>query len=174
MTLRKLLISLGPPISGQPSWFLTYRFRRPIQSRRRLVEALRARLSSFREDERIQTPTSFALDDCFEVRLIRAAKAHETFFVIGGYSDEDSGGWVLVETEKNLRIIIEEKTRKIAPFRHKYPEWWLVLIDYIGYGVDESDRQSFRDRLAVEHDWDKIILLNPLDPRISFEVPSAC
>lgn len=69
------------------------------------------------------------VDDNFELNFIRATDAHQSFFIFGGYGDHDSGGWVLAETLKNLRICIEEKTRKVARVRHKYPEWWLMLID---------------------------------------------
>ena len=80
---------------------------------------------------------------------------------------------MLEETQKNLRLCIEEKTRKIAPYRHKYPEWWLVLVDRIGYGVEACDEQLFREHLKFEHSWDKIVLLSPDNPRWAFELPAA-
>jgi len=83
------------------------------------------------------------------------------------------GGWVLQETQKKLRLCIEEKTRKIAPYRQKYPEWWLVLVDRIGYGVEACDEQLFREHLKFEHSWDKIMLVHPLNPRSVFELPAS-
>jgi len=77
---------------------------------------------------------------------------------------------VFSETQKNLRICIEEKTRKIARVRSKYQEWWLILIDFIGYGVDECDRKLYREQLGIDHNWDKIILVNPLNSRLGFEL----
>jgi hypothetical protein len=46
--------------------------------------------------------------------------------------------------------------------RAKYPEWWLILIDHIGYGA--------REPIHVDHDWDKVILVNPLNPELGYEV----
>lgn len=62
------------------------------------------------------------------------------------------------------------QTRKIAPYRHKYPEWWLVLVDRIGYGVEACDEQLFREHLKFDHNWDKIMLVHPLNPSSVFEL----
>ena len=59
-----------------------------------------------------------------------------------------------------------QKTGKVARVRHKYPEWWLVLVDRIGYGVlDSGEFQRLRELSQLDHDWDKIVLVNPLDAR---------
>jgi hypothetical protein len=169
MRIRKLLVSLGPPILGA-SWFVHYSINRPLLPWNHLASKLQACLEEFRDGPRDETLISINVDDCFEVTLLRAGDPHSTFFIAGGYRDDNSGGWVLEETQKNLRLCIEEKARKIAPFRHKYREWWLVLVDQIGYGVCDSDRELFREHLRLEHDWDKIVLVNPLNPQSAFEL----
>ena len=55
--------------------------------------------------------------------------------------------------------------------RNKYPEWWLVFVDHIGAGVDDCDQELFRKHLDIEHDLDRLILLNPFDKTRAFEVP---
>jgi hypothetical protein len=77
---------------------------------------------------------------------------------------------VLEETRKNLRLCIDEKTLKIAQFRNRYPEWWLVLVDRIGFGVDECDHKLYREQLGPTPGWDKVILLSPTDYRSAFEI----
>ena len=79
-----------------------------------------------------------------------------------GFADRDAGGWLIAELERNIRICVLEKTAKIAVVRTRYPEWWLILIDHIGYG----DREA----LHVEHGWDKVILVNPLNPESAYEI----
>jgi hypothetical protein len=81
---------------------------------------------------------------------------------LGGFSDHDSGGWIIPELEKNIRICAREKTEKIAGVRARYPEWWLILVDHIGYGQEEH--------LSVEHDWDRVVLISPVRPEIGFDV----
>jgi len=164
--IRTLLTSFGPSKSGV-SWFVFYTFRRPLPPWKELRSALSSHLRSFVMDEREK---SFKVDDAFDIQFLRSSGPHPTLFLLGGYDDDDSGGWVLEETRNNLRLCIDEKTLKIARFRNRYPEWWLVLVDRIGYGVDECDRALYREQLRVKHTWDKIILLNPTDYRSAFEI----
>jgi len=172
MKIGRLLASLGPPKSGF-SWFVHYTLRRPVPAWDVLRPAIRQHLIAFRDHRSASRSTTIKVADCIQIELIRASNAHATCFVSGGYSDDDSGGWVFEETQKNLRLCIEEKTLKIAPVRHKYPEWWLILVDRIGYGVDDCDRQLFHKHLGIRHSWDKVILLNPLNERSAFEIQSA-
>jgi hypothetical protein len=169
MRMRNLLASLGPPKSGV-SWFVFYTLTRPLPPWDVLQSDLRRYLEAFRDDQRKERSTSVTITDSIHLEVIPASDPHPTFFVPGGYSDDDSGGWVFSETQKNLRLCIEEKTLKIARVRHKYPEWWLIFVDRIGYGIDDCDRQLYREQLGIKHNWDKVILLSPIDYRLAFEI----
>jgi len=168
ISVRSLLESLGPPKTGE-SWFVFFRFQRPKERWKVLQSKLRHHLEAFRDGQQ-HDRTSISVSPNFKLEIFRATNVHPSFFVFGGSSDQDSGGWLLAEMEKNLEICIEEKTRKIAVARDKYAEWWLVLIDHIGYGLDDFDRQMFRDQVRVEHDWDKVILLDPHNHKRAFEI----
>jgi hypothetical protein len=91
---------------------------------------------------------------------------------LGSRVDGDSGGWLLEELERNLRLCIAEKTGKVAAHRARYPEWWLLFVDHIGRGLPlEETRRDFRTSVSVDHqDWQRIILVNPLDHRQHFEL----
>ena len=58
--------------------------------------------------------------------------------------DGESGGMVLSELSTNIPLCIAEKTRKVKKLQSRYPEWWLVLTDHIGFRLDDLDRQQFR------------------------------
>jgi hypothetical protein len=94
-------------------------------------------------------------------------------FVLGGYSDRDAGGWLLAEMERNLTICIGEKSKKIEPYRAKYPDWWLVLVDHIGVGLSNYDRELFSERVRVRHNWDRVVLLDRHDHTRALEVLSS-
>lgn len=102
--------------------------------------------------------------------LIEAGRPYPDFFVSGGYADSDSGGFVLAELSRNIRICVTEKTRKVACVRANYSEWWLVLVDRIGYGIDERDHEEVRQLFQFEHSWNKIVLVNPLDATQGYEL----
>ena len=63
----------------------------------------------------------------FKLEFHRSSIVYPTFFVFGGCGDNNAGGFVMGETVRNLRMVIAEKTRKVAKARSRYPEWWLVL-----------------------------------------------
>lgn len=44
----------------------------------------------------------------------KAGRPHASFFIVGGYSDTDAGGWTLKEMAKNRRSCLREKTEKIS------------------------------------------------------------
>ena len=97
-------------------------------------------------------------------------RVKSSLFILGGYLDLDSGGFVISEVNRNLVICTKEKSEKIKDIRWKFPEWWLVLIDYIGYGLSEIDLSQLREIQKTEKDWDKIILVNPLNPKNGVEI----
>jgi hypothetical protein len=85
--------------------------------------------------------------------------------VPGGSSDHDSGGFLVAELSRNLRLCIDEKVRKVDRVRSKYDEWWLAFEDRIGYGaLDGDDVDQLRAALGPVVGFDKVILVNPLDP----------
>jgi hypothetical protein len=159
--IQQLLPSLGHP-KGQFSWYVFIRYSRPVPGRRQIEDAIRQHLGAFR-DNPTQKPATIQIFDNLVLKLFPAGRLYPDYFVMGGRSDYDTGGWVIPELERNLKICIDDKTAKMSGIRGKYAEWWLVLIDHINYGAEEA--------LPVPpHNWDKIILINPQDHTQAYEV----
>jgi hypothetical protein len=169
--LKKVMVevleSMGPPTDV--SWFVSFSFSRPLRKWKKLKQLLAIRLTEF-NNTRPDTPFHVNISDRFRIRLDRAGKLHSTMFVPGGSVDLNSGGFILAEIRENLSICIDEKSKKVAKVRHRYPEWWLLLLDYIGYGLDDDDCQKLRNLFELDGEWDKIILVNPLNIAGSFEL----
>jgi hypothetical protein len=167
--VEKLALSLGPPMRGR-SWFLCCDFCRPIESWNQLAPKIRGALASFLTAE-TQEKTEIVIGNRFSLELIPASHPHPTFYVMGAQIDGDAGGWVISEIERNLQLCVREKTEKRnRNARRHYPEWWLVLADHIGYGFDDYDQTQFRKQASFVHEWDKIVLLDPLNHTRAFEV----
>jgi len=165
--VRRVLAEIKRPTSG-PSWFVLYTFCRPLPPLKELARSLGNRLEAF--DGRQAGWTSIVIDRHFSIRLVRAVRPHANVFVIGGSADDDSGGMVLSEMRRNLAICLAEKGRKVTKVRDKYPTWWFVLVDYIGYGLDHDERDGLRDLVTIEEPWDKIVLVNPVNPETALEL----
>jgi len=110
--VQKLALSLGPPTRGL-SWFVFFRFRRPVEPWKKLQSKIRGALQDF-INRTTHEKTSLALGNGFELEIFRAGNPRPTFYLMAGHSDGESGGWLIKEMQKNLRICISEKTEKIA------------------------------------------------------------
>lgn len=167
--LARLCHSLGTAREGR-SWYVFHEFERPLRPWRELQRAIRTQLEEF-----LQSPTMkrsrIQIDDRFHLELELAGKTYATALVPGGSSDYDSGGHVVAEMERNLRICVEEKSRKVKPYIAKYPEWWLALVDHISYGdLDDSELLEVQESVRNREPWNRILLINPLSPASALEI----
>ncbi len=103
-------------------------------------------------------------------RFVLASQPHAQKYLVGFSSDGDSGGMVFSELERNITLCVKDKTEKIKPYQAKYATWWLALVDYIGFGLDEFDRGQFDGTMEVAPPWSRIIIVNPSDPSDSFDL----
>lgn len=152
------------------SWFVHFRFSRPVEEWKKLRPRLENALNEFR-DSANRTSGVIATGRGFELKIFcRTSKPHESLFVMAGCLDHESGGWVLSEMQKNIIYCAKEKEKKIEKVRNKYSTWCLALVDYIGHGLDGFDREQFRTSVCIEHSWDKILIVSPADFRHWLEI----
>ena len=162
-TVRKILREYGPA-AGRDSWFVFYTFRRRLPPWKEVERLLRRGLREF-VAELHDPPENVQVTSRLRLRFAKAGNRHNDLFVLGGYSDHDAGGFVVADVIENVRLCIAEKQRKVEPYRHRYSEWWLALEDLIAYAhIDADDVNQVRAHLQVQHDFAKVILVDPLDP----------
>ena len=167
--VRKVLASMGPPTDGV-SWFVSYRFRRPPLPRKEFERRLKQTLANL-VAAGIPDAAEVNVAPGFRIDVRRASKLHPTRFLLGASVDHDTGGFVVAELVRNLSICVAEKTRKVAPFLSKYPEWWLAFVDRIAYGsLDSEDLKQLRAAFTQAGIWDRIILVAPTDPKRGFSL----
>jgi hypothetical protein len=160
--VRRVLRDEGPPIDGT-SWFVSYTFRRPLLPANHVRRLLRQALREFIE-HKDDPPENIRINARLRLGFAKAGDLHDSLFVPGMSIDHDAGGFVVADLIENLRICIAQKQRKLEPFKSKYSEWWLAFDDLIGYGnLDADEVAQLREHLGIEHDFAKIILVDPLD-----------
>jgi hypothetical protein len=149
--LEALLKTLGPPVKGV-SWWVSYRIKRP-QLTKNWEAAVREKLKAFQSETVEVEERVIKIDRNFRLTLTRADNPGRLAFIMAANTDSDAGGWAIPELEKNLRLCIAEKTGKVEAYRNKYPEWWLIFVDFVMGGTQEPAQ--------VKHDWDKVIMIHP-------------
>ncbi len=166
--MKKLVASFGQPINNE-SWFVLVQFERPVEAWEMLSKKLRAALEDFRDTPNKADGIIFKTKG-FELEVIRANDEEASMFTMEEPSDNDEGGWVFSEMEKNIRYCIEEKTSKREKALKSYDHWWLALVDHIGYGLNDRDCKRFRSQVQILHSWEKIIVIDPVDYTRWFEI----
>lgn len=151
------------------SWFVFYSFSRPLDKWKNLKPKIMIALDRF-----VNLPEKrndfLVCQDNFNLEVFQASNLHDSMFVMAGYSDYDSGGGVLSIMKENINNCVTEKTKKISNYRNKYDEWWLVLVNTMNYSLNDIDKSRFKNEIIIEHDLDKVIILNPSDFSDFFEV----
>lgn len=157
--LTTLLHSYGPAASSA-GWWVAVRFRRPVPRWKDIEVDVRAFFDAVRKGDAGSRPVR-SFSDHLVLEAFSRAGTGDHVFELKIWIDEDSGGMLIDELERNLRVVIREKSQKVAPVRDRYAEWWLLLVDHIAFGLSEFDLAQFRRDVHIDHDWDKVILVNP-------------
>ena len=166
---KRFLPTLGPSQNGE-CWYVGLDFRRPLEGWKTLGPLIEAQLRAFMARPE-RTWTTIQIVENLSLDLLRSGKDHGSFFLLGASSDDDSGGWVMGDVERNLRLCTMEKEAKIAPYRSRYKSWWLVLAGHIDNALDPEDRVVFRSDVLprIPHNFFKVVMIDPRDYRRAFE-----
>ena len=141
--IEKMLSAIIKP-NHDKSYFVTYSFRRPLGDINKVLERMKNTLIRFLENENEEINT-FKINDRFTIRIFPSSDKNDDVFLLGAISDRDAGGFSVSEVYRNLSLCIAEKTQKIENYRHKYHLWWLIFIDYIGYGLTSRDLERLQE-----------------------------
>ena len=73
----------------------------------------------------------------------------------------DNSSWVIDDLNKNIQLVIDEKNDKIDKNFAFYDEWWLILVDYITYGMTQKDFEELNKLSLNKQKFTKILILSP-------------
>lgn len=150
------------------SVFVFIDFERPLRASKTLFDEVRSTLNAYLND--FGQRKDLKVNDKLTLKFFPASKRHESAYLLGGSGDRDSGGLVVANVYEHLSFIIAEKEAKVQPFLSKYPTWWLLLIDTIGYGLDQHDFGELNENPPFKTLFDKVFLVSPNNPIHGSEV----
>ncbi len=167
--IQTLLANMGPPTASE-SWFVQYRFSRPVEAWRTLQVKVRNGLESLMASNPANGQM-IATGDGFEIRVMcRTSTPRPSMFVLGGHTDLNSGGMLVGLMRENINHCAIEKAGKVAPVRSKYSTWWLILVDHIGFGLDEEEKSMVKAAVSPPQGWHKIRIVDPWEPSTWFDL----
>lgn len=150
------------------SVFVFIDFERPLKATQILFNKVRNSLNTYLTD--FGQSRTLTVTDNLTLEMCPVEGHLSSPLVFGGYNDSNSGGFVAANIHAHLPMVIAEKECKVIQHIKKYPIWWLILIDTIGYGLDQNDLQQFNENPPYETIFDKIILVSPNNPTHGSEI----
>ena len=108
---------------------------------------------------------------CLDLEEVAAAR--DASFVLGDISDGE-GTLLFAELEKRIKDAINEKAEKIAHRVNCFGEWWLILVDHVGFvpnsGLTTNELSGLRASIHVEYPWSRVIIVSREQPNSWYEL----
>lgn len=194
-TVKKILKEFGPPTKKQ-GWYVDceYDFSNPLPKPKVIKREAQKYLSPYarpsnndlikqyelghraynRDTGEPILSSSFFLNLPCGIRLaLTPGSPTSAMFLLQSVSD-GVGILLLQELIANIKDAIREKSQKIKKRQADFDEWWLILIDHIGYvqlsGLSQVERKNLRTAIRVKPPWSRIIIVSHADPNVGYEL----
>jgi hypothetical protein len=144
------------------SVFISHRFKRPIPSKKKIISNLKSLLADYKAAGTLTSKDN--LEDSISFELFESNTTLKNEFEIAIVSDSDSGGFTVPLIIENIKLAIIEKEGKISKIKDKYPEWWLALVDTVGYGIRPDELETIKQHLRVKTTFKRLLIISPMSP----------
>lgn len=156
--IKKELSKFDSKYNGN-TYFIGIEYFRPYnESAKATAKAIREKLNNFLlsgdtppEDLPINSNLSFSL-------FLASTKPGRTFMMAGGL-DHDSGGALLQMYIDNINHCIDQKSKKIGPYLNMYKDWWLLLVDVMGWGLDIKDNSLVKSKINSLKNFNRMVII---------------
>ena len=145
------------------SAFVGYYFNRPIPTKKEIKKYVSEILENHKSI--IDEEREYVLNKYFRMNIFPSATKLNQQYQYGMSSDNDSGGFVVSLIYENLKLIIPEKDEKTSKYRERYSEWWLAIVDKIGYGSSDLDSKQFHNLPKIENSFDRLLLVSAINSK---------
>jgi hypothetical protein len=139
---------------------VTISYKRPLKGRRRnIANEMSNALNNFFNGPRT-TPCSLGVNDNIQFHIHPFKPIPNHVFLNSISSDEDRGGLMVPMYIQNVAYCIQVKEQKIEPHKNKYKEWWLLLVDTIGWGLESCDVEKIKAGIVERGGFSKIVVID--------------
>jgi hypothetical protein len=106
-----------------------------------------------------RTPDELIINNNLKLTMYPSGPVPGRVFRLGGGMDLDSGGWLVPMYIDNISYCIGEKSQKIAPYQHRYEIWWLLLIDFMGWGLNNLEKSELISGILSLGRFNRVIVI---------------
>lgn len=106
------------------------------------------------------------------IRLELFPGRSETAFALNDVSD-GMGIMVLDELIKSVPFCMNEKRGKVAARKNRHREWWLLLIDHIGFvprPLSENELSILRKEVPLQEPFSRVVIVSSWNPEWYYEL----
>jgi len=111
-------------------------------------------------DRKCTAPLQIKVNDNIEFLIHEAQPIIGRVFCRAGSINRDESGQVLQMYISSVRHCIMEKTFKIASYKNRYAEWWLLLVDTMGWNMDRDETEILRNELNDFGSFDRVYIID--------------
>jgi hypothetical protein len=157
--LSEIIREFDSPILTD-NYRIKLRISRPTPKIKNLKSVAKKRLRSFLENIP-EMPFEIKLSSNISIVLTKDNRKSTRVFHIAVVTDLGSCGWTAPDYMENINFCVLEKTERIQKYKFKYPEWWLVLVDFLAAGIEEPEKTFVIQHIIKGAHWKKIIVIHP-------------
>lgn len=160
--LREATSGFDSQFDGRSYWVFAEYKRPSNKTSREAAKSVRDSLEDFLRRGG-QAPDELVPDNNLRLAVHQSSPVQGQVFRLGGGIDQDSGGSLVPMYVDNISYCIREKSLKIAPYEDRYDTWWLLLVDFMGWGLDDRDELHIRSRIPSLERFDRLIVIDSQD-----------
>jgi len=166
------LLSTYKSNNTESEFFTSIEFKRPIYidkvSISNMIKEIKIQIDTLIQNNSLLTQ-KVKLEN-FEMSFILSSFKTGNKFSEGITIDNDLHVFPLPSIDTSLSIILAEKETKMNPFKNEYQNWWLILIDYVGYGINQDEANNLDNKKLSETIFEKVFIVNPIYPKNGIEI----
>ena len=159
-SVEEVLKSFDNLYEGKSYWvFVDYQ--RPLKSDfRRIKKDMKLALQNFLYSQVSDFPHEISVNPEITFTLYKSDVGNGKLFPVAGSGDSDAGGWVIGVYADNIRHCVNEKSSKISKRLENYHNWWLYLVDCMGFGLNQQESLEVVLKVGGTGNFDKVVVLD--------------
>ena len=146
-----------------PQWHVIATFHRPIGDLAETSRRIRDICKDFAEKKPHEKALRSIVSTALELIFIRSDKELHHSFNLAISNDIDEGCHVYQAILENTQFCVDSKNTKVHPFRNKFSQWWLLLVDHIDYCLSQDEWNMAVKQITNRSQWEKIIVISPMN-----------